>query len=545
MEKAKYKSKKESFMSGIMILMISQIIVKVVGLVYKIYLTNRPGFGDTGNAIYNSGYQIYALLLLLASIGIPNAISKLVSERTSLGDYKGAYKIFKIAFMLLTVIGTIGSLILFLGADFIANTVLQIPEAKLTLICISPSVLLVAMASVIRGYFNARSNMKATGNSQALEQILKTVFTIIAVEIVAYFTSNNVTLMAAGANFATTLSVIGSFIYIHRFYKVRKKEIYQEIKQTKEDAFQDEDTKSIISSIFKISIPISLTSIISSINKNIDAITVIRGLKKITTEAVAKEQYGILAGKVDTLIALPLSFTVAFATALVPGLSAAKAKRDYVAIEKRVKLSLLLTVLIGMPCAFGLCVFAKPILELVFPNASAGSYILQSIAFLIVFSTLAQTVNGSLQGLGDYKTPVIALIIGVIIKTILNILIITIPGVGIIGATISSQICHFFSFFIGFLKLKKITKVKFNFNKFVVKPVLASIIMSVISYLIYFLLKLMIPAKIATMIALMVAMIVYSLAVIVLRIFSEDEIKDLPKGDKIHKLLVNLKIYKA
>ena len=186
---------------------------------------------------------------MLSSIGIPNAISKLVSEKTSLGDYKGAHKIFKISFMLLTVIGTIGSLILFFGADFIANTILQIPEAKLTLMCISPSIVLVAMSSVIRGYFNARSNMKATGDSQALEQILKTVFTVIAVEIVAHLTSNNVTLMAAGANFATTISVIGSFIYIYRFYKVRKKEIHQEI-QTAEK-FEEEDTKGIISSIFK------------------------------------------------------------------------------------------------------------------------------------------------------------------------------------------------------------------------------------------------------------------------------------------------------
>lgn len=540
--KKKTRSKKESFMSGVMTLMISQIIVKIFGLVYKIYLTNRPGFGDTGNAIYNSGYQIYALLLLLSSIGIPNAISKLVSEKTSLGDYKGAHKIFKISFMLLTVIGTIGSLILFFGADFIANTILQIPEAKLTLMCISPSIVLVAMSSVIRGYFNARSNMKATGDSQALEQILKTVFTVIAVEIVAHLTSNNVTLMAAGANFATTISVIGSFIYIYRFYKVRKKEIHQEI-QTAEK-FEEEDTKGIISSIFKISIPISLTSIVSSVNKNIDSITVVRGLKKITTEAIAKEQYGILAGKVDTLVALPLSFTVAFATALVPGLSSAKAKNDNAAIEKRVKLSLLITILIGMPCAFGLCVFAKQILQLVFPNAAEGANILQYISFLVVFATLAQTVNGALQGLGDFKTPVIALVIGVIVKTILNVLIIPIPGIGIIGATLSSQICQFIAFFIGFIKLKKMTKIKFDFNKFAIKPVLASVIMSVISYGIYYLLDFVIPHKIAIMIGLVIAVIAYVVAVIALKVFSEEEIKDLPKGDKIHKLLTKLRVYK-
>ena len=538
----KVKSKGQSFMSGVMILMMSQIIVKVVGLIYKIYLTNRQGFGDTGNAIYNSGYQIYALLLLLSSIGIPNAISKLVSEKTSIGDYKGAHKVFKVAFMMLTVIGTVGSLLLFFGADFIANIVLEIPEAKLTLMCLSPSIVLVAMSSVIRGYFNARSDMKATGNSQAIEQIFKTLFTVLLVEAVAHYTSTNVTLMAAGANLATTFSVIVSFIYIYKFYRARRKEIWQEVNEAKE--FQEESKKSIAASILKISIPISLTSIISSINKNIDSITVVRGLKKITTEATAKAQYGILSGKVDTLIALPLSFTVAFATALVPGLSAAKAKNDESAIERRIKLSLLITLLIGLPCAFGLCVFAKPILELVFPNATAGATILQSISFLVVFTTLAQTINGSLQGLGDYKTPVIALILGVIVKTILNILIIPIQGIGIYGATISSQICHFISFILGFIKLKKMVKIKFEIKKFIIKPVLASVIMSVVSYGVYHLLQMLISSKIATLIGLGIAVIVYFIAIIALRIFSTEEIKDMPKGEKIYSTLVKLKMYK-
>ena len=227
-----------------------------------------------------------------------------------------------------------------------------------------------------------------------------------------------------------------------------------------------------------------------------------------------------------------------------PGLSSAKAKNDNAAIEKRVKLSLLITILIGMPCAFGLCVFAKQILQLVFPNAAAGANILQYISFLVVFATLAQTVNGALQGLGDFKTPVIALIIGVIVKTILNVLIIPIQGIGIIGATLSSQICQFIAFFIGFIKLKKMTKIKFDFNKFAVKPVLASVIMSVISYGIYYLLDFVIPHKIAIIAGLLIAVIAYVVAVIALKVFSEEEIKDLPKGDKIHKALVKLKVYK-
>ena len=110
------KSKKESFMQGIVALMFSQVLIKLLGFVYKWYLTNKEGFGDDGNAIYSAGYQIYALLLSIASVGVPNAVSKLIAERVSLGDYKGSHRIFKIAFCIFGGIGLGGTLILLLGA---------------------------------------------------------------------------------------------------------------------------------------------------------------------------------------------------------------------------------------------------------------------------------------------------------------------------------------------------------------------------------------------------------------------------------------------
>lgn len=536
------KNKKQSFMTGVMTLIGSQIIVKLVGIIYKVYLTNREGFGDTGNAIYNGGYQIYALLLLISSIGIPNAISKLVSERVSVNDYKGANRIFKIALAILGLIGTIGTLVLFFGAEFISTKLLDISESTITLKILSPAIVLVAISSVIRGYFNGRSEMKATAYSQSFEQILKTILTVVIVEIAAHITSNDVVAMAAGATAATTLSVTGSFVYICKYYFNRKKLFKQEIEQT--ENYKHENTKTIIKRILAISIPASLTSIVTSINKNIDSITVVRGLKKITSEENAKKLYGILSGKVDMLTALPLAFTIAFATALVPGISAAKAKGDKEAINKRIKSSYLLTMLIGLPCAFGLFVFAEPILNLVFPNASDGASILQSAAFLIVFTTATQTLSGSLQGLGNYRTSVIGLVVGVIVKTILNFVIIPIEGIGIYGATMSSIICHAISFTIEIIVLKRMTKIKFKFTKYYGKPLLASIIMSVLSYGAYLLLNMFIPGRLATVIAILLAVVIYAIAVIALNILSEDEIKDMPKGDKIYNALVKIGVYR-
>ena len=192
-------------------LMFSQVIIKIVGLIYKLYITNKVGFGDKGNAIYGSSFQIYALFLTICSIGVPNAISKLVSEKVAVGDNKGAYRIFKIAIALFGFLGFTCSTVLFFGAEFIANIYLQIPEAKNSIMALSPSIFLVSIESVLKGYFNGRENLKITANSQSLEQILKTVFTIIVVEYIGKLSLNNTMAMSAGAAIATTLATVRKY----------------------------------------------------------------------------------------------------------------------------------------------------------------------------------------------------------------------------------------------------------------------------------------------------------------------------------------------
>lgn len=401
------KPKKETFMQGVITLIFSQVAIKLLGLVYSLYLTNREGFGDKGNGIVAAGYQIYAMLLTISSIGVPNAISKLVSERVAVGDHKGAYRIFKIAFATFAMIGLVGSLMLFLGAGMIAKQWLQIPEAEMTLVALSPAIFFVAISSVMRGYFNGRQNLKVTARSQTLEQIFKTTLTIILVEIVAIVSNVSTEWMAGGATLATTLATFAGFGYLYLFYKTRRQEIAREIKSTVN--YKYERVRNIIKKILYVSIPIALTAIMSSLNKNIDSFTVVRSLKEFMDENLAISQYGILGGKVDTLTSLPLSINVAFATALVPTISAAKAKKDKKTITEKSSFSLLTSMLIGLPCTIGMCIFAGPILDLLFPNASSGEVILQISALTIIFTILDQTINGILQGYGKLLIPAISL----------------------------------------------------------------------------------------------------------------------------------------
>lgn len=535
------KTKKEGFMQGVITLMFSQVLIKILGLVYTLYLTNRQGFGDKGNGICASGYQIYALLLTISSIGVPSAISKLVSERVAVGDNKGAHRIFKIAFATFAVIGLVGSLLLFFGANVIANQWLQIPDAEMTLVALSPAIFFVTVASVMRGYFNGRQKISVGAKSQTLEQVFKTLLTIIVVEVVAILSNVSTEWMAAGANLATTLATFLGFSYLFLYYRSERKEVATEIKNTVN--YKYERVSTIIKRILLVSIPITLTAIMSSINKNVDSFTVVRNLRAFMPEDQATALYGILGGKVDTLTSLPLAINVAFATALVPAISAAKAKGDNKTITEKTSFSLLISMLIGLPCTVGMFIFAQPILNLLFPNANDGALILQISALTIIFTILDQTINGALQGFGKLIIPTISLATGVFVKFIFNITLIKIPSIGVYGAAWGSVACHLVAFCIVFTMLRKNIKLNLTFSKFVIKPVIATAIMGICSYFIYLALKGIIIERLATIIALFVAVVIYTLSIVVLKIFTKDEFKMMPAGDKIVKFLEKIKIY--
>ena len=518
-------------MEGVIVLMFSQVIIKIVGLIYKLYLTNKQGFGDKGNAIYGSAFQIYAIFLTISSIGVPNAISKLVSSKVAIGDNKGAYRIFKIAFAIFGLLGFIGSSILFFEANYIANIYIHIPEAEIAILALAPSVFLVSIASVLRGYFNGRENLTVTANSQSLEQIFKTLITIIIVEQIATISSNNTILMAGAATLATTLATLFSLFYLYRYFEKKKKEVWQEVVSSTK--YKKDSIRKIIKSILAVSVPIALSALFSVMGKTIDALTIVRILSGSIGEEEATLQYGILSGKVDTLITLPYSFNIAFATALVPTISAAIAKKEIYTAKRRIEFSILVTILIGLPCSIYMSLFSKPILNLLFPKASSGYEMLAIASWSIIFVVLIQTVNGALQGLGKVKTPVVAFGVGAIIKLLFNVLLI--PIVGVNGAIISSITANIVSFIICFRILKKSFNISFEISKFIIKPLIASMVTAMFSYLIYVKLNVVTHSKLLLIISLLIGILIYVISIFILKILSKEEIFMIPYGQKVYK----------
>lgn len=169
---------------------------------------------------------------------------------------------------------------------------------------------------------------------------------------------------------------------------------------------------------------------------------------------------------------------------------------------------------------------------------------MQISALAIIFTVLEQTVNGALQGLGKIMTPAVALLIGVALKFVLNLVLVPIPTIGAAGAAFATVACHAVAFFIGFNVLRANMKLDLTFSKFVLKPTLATIAMGICSYAVFLILNSINIGKLATIIAMLVAVAIYILAVVALKIFTKEEIFMIPYGQKVYKILEKFGIYK-
>ena len=524
--------KKQTFIKGVFIIMISQILIKLLGFVYRIILTNFKEFADVGNSYYGSGFQVYTLILAIATMGIPNTISKLVSEKIAIGDKRGAHKIFKTAMVLFSSIGVFFSMLLFFGAENIANNILHNPGVKYTLMSLSPAIIFVAMSAVLRGYFVGMQNMMEYSKAQVLEQIINSVFSIIFVVMLLGSTPE---IMAAGSTLATTVATSTAFIYLFMYYNKNKKDIWKDIRESKK--FDLDSRKKIVKKLIAYVIPISFGSVVVALSGVIDVITVIDGLQKFGYGIQeANEKLGIIVGKVDILIAIPLSINVAFAVALVPFISSAVVKNKKKEVLNKIDFSLKISSIIAFPCAAGMFILANPIFLLFFPNAPFGSEFLQVQCWMVIFAVIAQTLYGSLQGLGKLFVPGISLVIGAFVKYILNIMFI--PIYGEIVPVITSVIYQAIACIISFVLLFKYLKEKPNMKELFLKPILATLCMSIVVFISYnILIYIKIGNTTTTIITLITAVITYIVFVAYFDVLKEDEVMQLPYGNKIWKVL--------
>ena len=526
---------KKSFFKGAVILGIAGIIVKVFGAFFRIPLANI--IGDTGMGYYQTAYPVYVLLLTLSTAGIPTAIARLVSERTTEGKHKEAYRIFTVSFRLLLAMGIVTSLLLFLGAPYIVQYMKGEPEAIYSMRSIAPALLFVPIMAAFRGYFQGQQDMTPTASSQVIEQAFRVVFGL----------SRAVILLPAGLKFAAAGASAGAaaggffgLIGIFAIY-MRRRSVIRENCRNSPDG-ESEAAKSILWKIVVIAVPVTIGAAIMPIMTNIDLAIVVRRLVQSGySSAEANSLYGQLSGFATPLINLPQVLTQAIAMSLVPAVASAFSAKDQEFLRYNTAFGIRTAMIIGMPCSVGLMVLSKPIMLLLYPaqqasavNAAESLFIL---AFGAIFLSLVQTLTGILQGVKRQLIPVINLAIGAGIKVIITYVLTGIPSVNVKGAAAGTAAAYITAALLNYRAVRKYTGSRPNFSLTFGRPMLSAAIMGAIVWAIYSGLSLLTGNTVATMVSVFCGVVVYGFCILRFKGITPDEIKMLPKGAKIVAML--------
>lgn len=540
--------REKSFVKGALILALAGIFTKILGAVYRIPLYNL--IGDVGVGYFQMAYPIYAALLAISTAGIPVAISKMVAERVAKGNPGGAIQILKIALTVMMISGLFFSLLLYFGAEWYANNVLETPLAAYSLRSIAPGIFLVVIMAAFRGFFQGNQTMIPTAVSQISEQIIR-VATIFYLSWLLL--PKGVEFAAAGATFGVvtgSLTGVAALLIFFMFDKRKRRNI-----SFSSDLLQ-ESRGQILKQMLYLALPITLASLVLPLIQMADAAIVPRRLQVAGfSEVEAVALYGNLTGAAMPLVNVPTLFTLALAQSLVPAISEANALKNTILIKSRASLAIKLTLLIGLPSTVGMFVLAKPISVMLYDNV-AVAVPLAIACFAVVFLTLHQTTSALLQGLGKTVIPVINLFIGVTLKVILNFVLTAIPALNIRGPAIGTVIGYLVSSSLNLYFLLKLVGLPFSIKNFILKPLLTSGGMGVTVYFTYPLIlnflsrwnilnRDRIIVTLAVLISVGLGIIVYGVLLLISGAITKKDMENIPKiGPKLANILSKLKIFR-
>lgn len=534
-------SKNNNFLKGAAILGIAGVIVKILGAIYRIPLTNI--IESEGLGYYQTAYPLYALLLTISTAGFPIAIAKLVSERRAIKDYKGAHKVFKVALAGLFIGAILTSLFIFMAAENIVEA-LGNKNAYYALIALVPALFFVPIMSAFRGFFQGSQAMAPTAISQITEQFFRVISGLF---LTYYLLDMGIPMAAGGASFGGSVGAMVGTLTIIFIYLNGRKKMMKEIEGS--ITIKEYGVGHIVRDLLVIAIPITIGAAISPIMDTIDVALVLKRLQSIGyTEAMANDLFGN-KGMAQTLINLPQVFSIAIAMSLVPAIADANARGQKREIESIISSGIRITLLIGLPAAFGLFVLAKPIIGLLYYKnpmeviINTGN-ILAILSIGVIFLTLVQSLSAILQGLGKPIISAINLFIGALAKVILTYILTAIPSINIYGAAISTVVAFSIAAILDLISVKIYSKVKLSIKDIFINPFLSALGMAICARLSFIFLIGVIREKWATVIAILVGGIVYILLLVITGAITSEDLSLIPKGDKIAKKIDRFKMTK-
>lgn len=530
-----------NFLKGAAILSIAGIIVKILGAIYRIPLTNI--IESEGLGYYQTAYPLYALLLTLSTAGFPIAIAKLVSEKRAIQDYRGAHKVFKVALSGLLIGAMLTSIFVFFGAEYIVKS-LGNTNAYYALIALVPALFFVPIMSAFRGFFQGSQSMVPTAISQITEQLFRVVA---GLALTYYLLDWGIPMAAGGASFGGSVGAFVGTLTILILYFRERKGIMKEIGTSL--VLEDYPVGQIIKDLLMIAIPITIGAAISPIMDTIDVALVLKRLQSIGySESMANDLFGN-KGMAQTLINLPQVFSVAIGMSLVPAIADANARGHKREIETTISSGIRMTLLIGLPASFGLFVLAKPIIGLLYYKnsveviANTGN-LLAVLSIGVIFLTLVQSLSAILQGLGKPMVSAVNLFIGAFAKVILTYILTGIPSINIYGAAISTVVAFGIAAVLDLISVNIYSGVKLSVRDIFIKPFLSALGMAITVKLSFIFLNGIIGEKLSTITSILIGGLVYLILLILTGSITSQDLNLIPKGNKIAGKIDRFKMMK-
>lgn len=567
-----------------MVLGSSMIIVKLMGMIYKILLSNQ--YGGVGTGLFNSAYALYNPLFMLSTAGFPIAISRMVSESITKKRYRDVKQIHRISVPIFVIAGCLCFLVMILGS-FIYIKLIHADNAIFALLCLSPTIFFGCLMSIYRGYFEGMRNMVPTAVSEIIEASCKLFLGLTASFLVTQYGMNQyassgfvfgikcmneteaesaIIPIAIGA--AITGISIGSligFLFLFIRYKRGGDGITREELKNSPPPRKPEKTLRIM---IRTAIPIGLGSIIMSLADMIDSTLVqirINNIMQTDPDALlgvygslipdnvyySQETHTFLYGCYGialTLMMLVTAVTQVFGTTALPSVTAAWTSGNKEQLKKSMETVMRVTTLVTIPSGIGMSVLAEPLLSMIYHGSSVadeveiGSRVLAIMGISVIFIATSTPLCSMLQAIGRMDVPLKLFAVGMVIKIVVNYILVGIPWINIQGANIGSIVCYGFVTVAALFVICRETKIVPDFVSIFVKPLLAGVVCGVAAYFSELLFDIFFKQTIATILAVVAAIVAYIIALFLFRAIKREDVLQMPKGNKIVKLLEKRKL---
>ena len=532
-------------MFGAIILMISNIVVKLIGAFLSIPLTEI--LKVEGMAYYNTAYSIYVNFYTISTAGIPVAVSRMIATANSRNNDKEIKKIFKVAFSVFFIIGLLGTVIMIVISKPYAKFI-EMPDAYIPMMAIAPTIFFICLSSAYRGYFQGLQNMVPTAVSQVIEALFKLG---IGISAGYYFTKLGFPshVVSAFVILGVTVGVLLGFVY-GAITKAMFKTSADNNNILSENLVVS-DSKDILKELILIAIPITLASSIMGLTNTVDVTFFVKCLRDTgISKLAATEYYGTYTAMVYKLFNLVPPFIYTFGISAIPAISASIARNDRLKASKDIESAFRNCAIIALPCAAGLGLLSRRILSLLFNeqiitdgSATISSHdiatpALSVLAIGILFLGVIAITNSVLQACKKERFTIISTVSGIVVKTVSLLILAHIPNFGLLGAALSTLLCYFTIMCLNIVFMIKFTQFIPKVQNIIIKPLIAATACGVSARAVCFLMRnVQINQKIVTIIAILAAVVVYFGVILLTKGLNRYDVMMMPKGSKLCKLL--------